>query len=225
MSLKHRVYVELGLDEIRKNLLKFTQKAYILLPKRDSPEILELGAGTGVVSMELYHLSHGKITCIDIDTEALEVLKQKVKESNLQNQLTVKNQSLLELDYPKENFDIIWAEGVIQFIGFENALEQWKQYLKPSGNLVIHDDAKDIPLKLDLAEEKGYNVIHHFILPVDEWWDEYYVHLDHKLIELRQKYIDDQQTLGELHKHQDIVNEVKKSAKDFRSVFFILEKK
>ncbi len=225
LNLEYQVRMELGIDDIRENLLKFTRKAYVLLPKRKNPKILDIGCGTGVETMELYNLSKGNIVAIDIDEQALAILKSKTEEIGLGGNIEVKKMSLLEMDFPIESFDIIWAEGVLQFIGFENAIQDWKDILKHGGNLVLHDDDKDVPMKLNIAEQNGYKVLNYFYLPEDEWWDEYYSILDKHLLEARQKFSADHKYWDELKKHQDMVNAVKHNVEDFRSVFILLEKK
>ena len=39
-------------------------------------------------------------------------------------------QVTIDLDFREEFFDIIWAEGSIFIIGFENGLKVWKKFIK-----------------------------------------------------------------------------------------------
>ena len=55
------VLLEINLDHYRKNFLKYTKKAFQMLPKLDRPRILDIGCGSGVQTIELAKLSKGEI--------------------------------------------------------------------------------------------------------------------------------------------------------------------
>ena len=69
---------ELELEKLRQKLLKYTREAYYLLPEMDKPNILDIGCGTGIPTLELAELSNGEITGIDIDGAALDKFKKRV---------------------------------------------------------------------------------------------------------------------------------------------------
>lgn len=52
-------------DHLREGLVKYTRKAFKMLPKRPFPCILDIGCGSGVPTMELAKLSDGEIVAID----------------------------------------------------------------------------------------------------------------------------------------------------------------
>jgi len=66
-------------DTIRKRLLKYTRKAFRMLPQMDKPRILDIGYGSGVPTLELARLSHGEVMGIDIDQPALDKFTRKTK--------------------------------------------------------------------------------------------------------------------------------------------------
>ncbi|GAB6908338.1 hypothetical protein JCM12296A_41770 [Desulfosarcina cetonica] len=57
----------LNVEELRGRFLKYTRRAYGLLPSPEQPRILEIGCGLGQQAMELARLSGGKVVAIDID--------------------------------------------------------------------------------------------------------------------------------------------------------------
>ena len=63
---------QLGKDKIRKRLLKYTRKAFRMLPQMDRPRILDIGCGSGIPTLELARLSQGEVIGIDIDQPALD---------------------------------------------------------------------------------------------------------------------------------------------------------
>jgi len=165
-------------DHLRENLVKYTRKAFELLPKYDNPRILDVGCGAGIPTMELAKLSGGHITGIDIDRSSLERFRKKVRETGLVDKIGIIEKSLFALDFPDESFDIIWAEGSISAIGFEEGLKQWHRFLKLHGFLVIHDDISDTKKKLKLISNYNYRLISRFKISHREWWLKYYTPLE-----------------------------------------------
>ena len=58
-------------DRIRENLNKYTRKAFELLPKLKNSNILDIGCGTGVPTMESAKISDGTVIGIDIDVNII----------------------------------------------------------------------------------------------------------------------------------------------------------
>ena len=111
-----------GKDEIRERLLKYTRKAFRMLPNMDRPRILDIGCGSGVSTLELARLSRGKLIGIDIDQPALDKFTRRIKEAGFTDRIQVINCSMFNMDFPNESFDTVWAEGSIYAIGFERGL-------------------------------------------------------------------------------------------------------
>ena len=107
------------LDFSRKNLLKYSRKAFQMIPEMKEPSILDIGCGSGVPAMELARLSDGKIIGVDINQAELDRFEEKIKKADLADRVSAVKGSLFNLSFEEEIFDIIWAEGSIWVIGFE----------------------------------------------------------------------------------------------------------
>ena len=166
-------------DHIRENLNKYTRKAFRLIPKFKNPHILDIGCGTGVPTIKLAKISKGHVIGIDIDVTSLDFLQRKINEMRLNNRVSVIKKSILAMDFPEESFDIVWAEGSVFIMGFENSIKKWRRFLKPNGFLVIHDENKNKTKKLGLITKYGYTLIAQFELSNNLWWREYYAPLEH----------------------------------------------
>ncbi len=53
-------------DKVRKRLLKYTRKAFRMLPQMDKPRILDVGCSPGASTLDLARLSRGEIIGLDI---------------------------------------------------------------------------------------------------------------------------------------------------------------
>jgi len=222
MSNINLYYIEK--DHIRENLNKYTKKAFELIPKCKTSKILDVGCGSGIPTIELATISNGHITGIDTDEKSLNLLRRKIKEMGLNNRVSVIKDSILTMDFPEESFDIIWAEGSIFVIGFENSVKKWHRFLKPNGFLVIHDENKDKTKKIDSLTKYGYSLIAQFELPDSLWWREYYTPLEQRIQQFRRKYPDDSELNNELNKDQIEIDKCKSNSVVFSSFFVIMQK-
>jgi ubiquinone/menaquinone biosynthesis C-methylase UbiE len=215
---------ELDLDRFREVFNKYTIEAFQKLPKLEKPRILDIGCGSGVPTMVLARLSDGEVIGIDIDQEVLDILSKKIEQEGLTSRVKAIKCSLINIKFPDNSFDIIWAEGSITSLGVEKSLRGWNRILKPKGFMVIHDEIKHFFKKRDKVASCGYKMIEHFSLPEEAWWEEYYSPLEIRVKELYEKYSNDPVALEVLNIHQTEIDIVKTSPKSFQSVFCIMQK-
>jgi ubiquinone/menaquinone biosynthesis C-methylase UbiE len=210
-------------DQLRKNLLHYTRRAFYLLPRIPITRILDIGCGSGVPTIELARLSGGYITAIDIDQAQLDRLSRKVRKAGLSKKITICKCSMLDLNFPSESFDIVWAEGSISVIGFEKGISEWRFFLRPDGFLIVHDDLKDLTTKCQKISQYDYNLIDHFIVNKDIWWNDYYAPLEEKLKEIRSTYHRKLHSL--LENDQKEIDGYYEDPNRYQSVFFIMKRR
>jgi SAM-dependent methyltransferase len=215
---------EIDKDSFREKLRRFTWQALNLLPKIECPEILDLGCGSGVPTIELAILSKGHILAVDRDRAALARLKQKTAALGLQKHIRTVVADLARYRPKREAYDIIWAEGSVNAVGFERALTRWRDGLKPDGHLVIHDEIKYHEQNLAAAGRLGWEVVTHFIVPVDAWLTEYFRPLNGRLHDLAAKYARDPGALEVLKREEAEIEVFKTNPDNFASAFYILKK-
>jgi ubiquinone/menaquinone biosynthesis C-methylase UbiE len=214
---------EIDADSFRERFIEYTRKAFQMLPKLEQPYILDIGCGSGLPTLELARLSNGKIIGVDIDQPQLVKLNRKIAEVGLSHRVKTINCSLFEINFPDEIFDIIWAEGSIWIIGFEESLKGWRRFLKPKGFLVIHDAISTIANKLENIHDWGYELIDSFMLPEDAWWTKYYRPLENRIKELYKKYRNNSEAIKTLRKYQNEIDLVKRNPQEQSSAFYILQ--
>ncbi|MFC1874008.1 SAM-dependent methyltransferase [Chloroflexota bacterium] len=211
-------------DHIRKRLLKYTRKAFRMLPQLENPRILDVGCGSGIPTIELARLSQGEIKGIDIDQPALDKFTRKIKEAGLTDRVQSVSCSIFDMDFADESFDIIWSEGSIYAIGFERGILKWRQFLKPDGFMVIHDERGNVVEKLEQIYNCGYKLLGYFILSKGTWWTEYFAPLEKLIAESRTRYTDDPKILEELHKAQEELDMFKQNPERNSSVYFVIKR-
>jgi ubiquinone/menaquinone biosynthesis C-methylase UbiE len=195
-----------------------------MLPKIKDPHILDVGCGSGAPTIELAKISNGHVIGVDIDETSLNLLKRKIEETGLNNQVSIIKDSILTMNFPEENFDIIWSEGSVFVIGFENSIKRWHRFLKPNGFLVIHDENRDKTKKLESITKNGYTFFAQFELSEKLWWHEYYTPLQKLIQDFRNKYPNDPELHKELNKDQIEIEKCKSKSIVFSSFYVIIQK-
>jgi ubiquinone/menaquinone biosynthesis C-methylase UbiE len=212
-------------DLIRKRLVKYTRRAFRMLPKLDKPHILDVGCGSGVPAMELARLSDGQIIGLDINQRLLDILATKIEKAGLSHRVKPLRCSMFDMDFPDESFDVIWAEGSISVIGFNRGLKEWRRFLKPDGFLVVHDEIGNTTEKLERVSSCGYDLLDYFTLLDDTWLTEYYAPLQKLVNKLRTEHSDDPKLLEILDHEQREIAMVKSNPGRYCSAFFIMKKR
>jgi ubiquinone/menaquinone biosynthesis C-methylase UbiE len=224
---------------------EYTQKAFEMIPPIRQPLILDIGCGPGLQTIKLAKLTDGNIIGIDIHQPYLDQLEQTAEKEKVSHKIQTLNQSMTNMNFPEEYFDIIWAEGSIFVIGFEQGLIQWKKFIKNGGYLTVHEMTwlKDNPPKeiadywekvypaittieenLNIIKNFDYKLIGYFPLPDDAWWDFYYNPLEKRLKELRSKYKDNSIALAMIDEQQKEIDLYRKYNQWYGSVFYIMQK-
>jgi ubiquinone/menaquinone biosynthesis C-methylase UbiE len=211
-------------DRIRRRLLKYTSKAFLMIPRIERPLILDIGCGSGISTQELARLSRGKVIGIDIDQSALDRFARRIKKAGLTDQIKVMNCSMFDMDFQDESFDIAWAEGSIYAIGFERGLREWKQLLKPGGCMVVHDEQGNVKEKLALISDCGYQVLGYFTISEETWWIEYFAPLKKLINDTGAKFPYDRSVLAEIQQAQAELDMYRKHPERNSSVCFVMKK-
>ena len=89
--MSNKILLKINLDHFREVFVKFTRKAFQLLPELDKPRILDIGCGSGVPTIELAKLSNGEIIGIDIDQTQLDKLNRKIKRKGFSDRMRQRN--------------------------------------------------------------------------------------------------------------------------------------
>ena len=218
------VLVDLSEDVYRANFLKYSKKAFRILPELDKPRILDIGCGSGVPACMLGKLSDAEILGIDLDKSLVDRFNARMKAEGLSDRVKAVQCSFSEMEHPDERFDIVWAEGVTNIIGFKRALKKWKPLIKRNRFLVIHDEVKNTKKKLKQVIDCGFKTLEYFFLPDDAWWIEYFGPLEEQINKLLPKYKNNPEAIKVFKSKQNDVNTYKKNPKANRSMFYILQK-
>ena len=159
-------------------------------------QVADLGCGSGGQTMVLAQHIAGNIIGVDQSPDFIRIFNNNAKKLNLGERVTGMVGSMEHLSFQKEEFDLIWSEGAIDIIGFENGLNHWNAFIKKNGYVAVtcpswFTDERpaeierywaDAGCELDtiahnisIMQKSGYRFIAAFTLPEKCWTDHYFV--------------------------------------------------
>jgi SAM-dependent methyltransferase len=223
MSAPDSIDAELGVEDLRAALLRYTRQAYALLPAMVQPRFLDIGCGSGRATIELARLSGSSVVGIDTDATALAELRRRIEGDRLGHRVEIVNVSLFDVSFADEIFDVLWAEGVLHLLGRTRSLPVCRRLLKPGGFLVMHETVVWFEgIRAHLSAD-GFGIVNEHLLPKRCWWTDYYAPLEDRirlLWEVRGREI----ASGKLAQYEREIAMVKANPDGFDCGFFILQK-
>lgn len=104
-----------------------------MLPIKKINHVLDLGAGTGYLSIPAAQMIDGIVYALDIDSRMLEVINSKAQDQNITNIQLVKG-NIDNIPLPDDSIDIVLASLVLHEVEpLSDILKQIKQVLKKDG--------------------------------------------------------------------------------------------
>jgi serine/threonine-protein kinase HipA len=220
-----------------------TQEVYrALRGLPDKPRVLDLGCGQAPEAFDLLEVTDGHITAVDLFEPFLDKASARAEAEGVgEERLAFERGDIGDLDYEPESFDLIWSEGAIYLLGFEEGLRNWARFVKRGGFVVVSEvtwlKAKRTPLAESFwdkayptmgtlasnraaAEAAGYEVLGTMILPLEDWRDSYYGPMAEAIADARRRN-------GPLPVYDEIEEEItvfEGSAGDYSYVFYILKR-
>ena len=229
-----------GLDDVT---LKIWQS---LTGKEGMQKGLDVGCGPGAQTLLLAQNTNVHWTAVDNHQPFLDRVKETSREMDLGAKITTVNASMFELPFKENEFDIIWSEGAIYIMGFENGLKAWQKYLKPKGYLVVSEiswfkPTNKIPEEclnfwteeypgmatteenVAMAEKCAYRVVDTVTLPEAGWW-EYYSAQDKNIERLCNAYPGNEELMQLVEFERKERNMYEKYSDHYGYVFYVLQK-
>ncbi|MEY8000248.1 precorrin-6Y C5,15-methyltransferase (decarboxylating) subunit CbiT [Clostridium sp. Mt-5] len=104
---------------------------------KDNSRVLDIGAGTGSVSIQLAKIcTEGQIIAVEKDEEALQIIEQNRKKFNIDNLTVVKGEALEVENNINFCFDAVFVGGSGGNI--EDIIRAYSLKLKSHGNMVLN---------------------------------------------------------------------------------------
>jgi len=224
-----------------------TLKALSFIPfANNTPlKIADIGCGTGAQTLTLAQNLNADIIAVDLFSDFLDRLKNLSKKHGLDHKINTLEADMKKLPFREEEFDVIWAEGSIYLMGFEEGIRQWNKFLKPGGYLVVSEltwltdnrteeiekhwdneyaEIDTASSKINLLEVNGYAPVGYFALPESCWLDNYYNPMESRFEEFLKKH-DHSESAIDLVEQEKAEIQMYKKYSDYISYGFYIAKK
>jgi len=179
----------------------------------EHPAVLDLGCGVGGQTLHLAEeLSTANIVAIDSHAPSIERLQASITARSLTHRVHAVVGDMARPEQPPASFDLVWSEGALYSIGLSNALRVCYELLRPGGSLAFTDaiwrkenPPAEVKAGFDLdyptmgtlsddivaVQDCGFELMTHFTLPDEAWWDDFYTPMEARIEELRENYAGD----------------------------------
>ncbi len=161
----------------------------------DESEIADFACGTGGQTITIAQNTRGTITGLDIFPKFIEKFNENMNNLGLRNRVKGIVGSMDNLPFRSKQFDVIWSEGAIANIGFQNGLDYWKGFLKNDGYIALTYESwftderpaeiekfwvdavpsiSTVETNISIMKKSGYSFVAAFALPETCWIDTYF---------------------------------------------------
>ncbi len=172
------------------------------------------------------------------------MLNARAGEAGLQGRIRTVNASMDALPFEPGQFDLIWSEGAIFIVGFEQGLSLWKPFLKKGGYMVVSDAAWFVPNPpqelvqwwakkgyvpktedqlREQVDKAGLRVVATYRLPEAGWWENYHVPMLARIDELRKTHGSDPARAALLDSFVEEAETYRKYKRYYGYTFFIMQ--
>jgi predicted O-methyltransferase YrrM len=187
-----------NLDRLAPGSPDTTRQALAMVPDLHArTRALELGCGCGAASLILAPALPGKLVALDVHPPFIARLRERAAALGLADRIDARVADMCKPGVEPHGIDLLWAEGSLYSIGFDEGLELCRRLLAPAGVMAVsevvwlreHPSARarafwaenypqirDRTTLLSTVRERGFVIHGDFVLPRADW-DSYYVPL------------------------------------------------
>lgn len=206
--------------------------------------IVDVGCGTGRQTLQLLRETPSTVVATDLNQPLLERLRKLAGEQGLTARLRIERADMSALPFEPGSVDVLWSEGSIYNIGFEQGLRAWRPLLRPGGYLCVSDGAyfvDDPPAAVrefweaeypaittskrleQIARECGYVLVDSFALPTSAW-EAYYGPVERRVDELAGDWAEDAERQQVLVAMRDEIDIFRRHGESYGYLFLVLQK-
>ena len=181
---------------------------------------------------------------LDFLPEMIARVEANAEEAGVADRLETVIQDMQAMTFPPSSFDMVWSEGAIYNMGFENGLRKIRELIKPGGYVAVSEavwlkldpptavidfwheypEIDTVAAKLEVCKRCGYEVLGYFVFPASGWTEQYYDPMQQRIAEKAKEW-------SGIPEAEAVLNEAKNEIAIFRQnsdyysyAFFVLRR-
>ena len=175
------------------------------LHRSDSARVLDVGCGSGASTLVLAGAYPFHVLAVDVSQELLNRLDARVAEQPVRGSIETRCISMFDLAFDDGEFDAIWSEGAVYFLGFAEGLRRWRSFVRPGGFVVLSEltwltetpspevaafwreaypAMTTVRANCSAAEALGYRMLEPIVCGEDAFWPRFYEPLEARVAAL-----------------------------------------
>ncbi|MBD1862365.1 MULTISPECIES: cyclopropane-fatty-acyl-phospholipid synthase family protein [Trichocoleus] len=204
------------------------------------PRIADLGCGSGAGALLLAQHFQSTVMAVDSSSVFIDELTARAKQFGLEHLIMPIQGDMAQVDWLAGSVDLLWSEGAIYHLGFEQGLKIWRPLLANSGIAVISEMSWFIdnvpepaiaywqnayPMmgteaeNIDRANRSGFIVLSTHRLPSQAWWVNYYGPLRERMQHIEITPI----TQSVIHETEEEMRLFEKFSDSYGYTFYVLQ--
>jgi SAM-dependent methyltransferase len=213
-------------------------------PLPASPCVVDLGCGPGASTAIIATELNSPVIAIDRELSFLQSLNGKAIAAGITHLIKTQREDFQSLSIAPESVDLLWSEGAIYHLGWEEGLKSWSKLVKSGGFMAISEATwlsdnppeeaksfwadeypamKNTEQNKEIARSVGLEVVDAFALPSKAWWL-YYQPLGRRIEAIRQRASVDTALQSVISQSERERNIYQKHGSSYGYVFYILKK-
>lgn len=210
----------------------------------DDPYILDIGCGPGVQTVDLLSMCGGSVLALDFLPLMLERTMENAKAASVSERVEVIELNMAEMAFAPDSFDVVWSEGAIYNLGFENGLRLVRDFVKPGGYVAVSEvvwlrddppsavkafwdaypEIDTVEAKLAVIDSLGYEQVGHFVLPESAWTAEYYDPMEALIAQKAAEWAGNGDALAVLEEAKNEIAVFRKYSSYYSYGFFVMRR-
>jgi SAM-dependent methyltransferase len=176
------------------------------------PRVLDLGCGPGAGSSNLANFTGGRVTALDLHAPFVGQQAAAARAAGRSHRFDPVCADMRAAPFAAGVFDLVWSEGALYSIGFREGLALCLRLVTPGGHVAVSEAVWTVPdpphevfswwtaqyaaiasvdEKVAVVSAAGLEIVGHFTLPRDAWWDQLYAPTRERLVGFRQAWAGD----------------------------------
>jgi SAM-dependent methyltransferase len=206
--------------------------------------VLDIGCGNGAQTIQLAKQIEGRILAVDNYQPYLNELQCRAEAEGVSDRIQPYLKDMHDLGLYDGSFDLVWSEGALYIMGFNEGLAVCRSLLVPGGLLAASELCwlrpdpptecrqyflneypvmTDIDSNMSMIKNCGYDLLGHFTLPESAWKESYYRPLGDRLQTLRNKYVTDPERIKMIDSVQMEIDLYRNYSDYYGYVFFLMQ--